>query len=280
MSKRCCESHIYCQNSDSQNETDLPSSGTRITSKALVWPTSELGNVCFHVEIIKEKGDSLWPVGWKHKPRRMHYPAEGFIVRKWMVVAKGTVSGVFSRKEVEAMGRKRDLFDADYHHYIMLSDLRRIEEFHQSRLISATKGKPMKERVRLFQYAIASRPYVERRHRAVEAVERKEGEQYRSEANFRQRNRWFIEEKKNGSDYRCEVCRKKMEEVYGYVGVQHIVAHHKNPIGGRKRSTKTTLADIALVCDNCHAMLHSPGPKRAPLKIGELRRLVKTGSAR
>lgn len=103
----------------------------------------------------------------------------------------------------------------------------------------------------------------------VEAFEAKEGERYRSEATFRARNRALIEAKKAKSDYRCEVCEMSFKEVYGEIGGKYIIAHHVIPIGGRKSASKTTLDDIALVCANCHDMLHRKDP---PMTIGELRR--------
>ena len=98
-----------------------------------------------------------------------------------------------------------------------------------------------------------------------------EGKQYRREATFRCRNQSLIEAKKAISDFRCEVCEFNFRETYGNIGDRHIVAHHIEPIGGRPTATKTTLNDLALVCDNCHAMLHTKDP---PLTVAELRQRV------
>jgi len=100
----------------------------------------------------------------------------------------------------------------------------------------------------------------------------KEGEQYRTEVKFRKRHRGLIEEKKENSDYRCEVCEMKFEEVYGDIGRDYIIAHHKEPIGSRKKASNTTLDDIALVCANCHAMLHR---RERLMSISELRRRIR-----
>jgi len=106
----------------------------------------------------------------------------------------------------------------------------------------------------------------------AKAVEAEEGARYTTEATFRARNRALIEAKKASSDYRCDVCGMGFEDVYGPIGREHIVAHHKYPIGRRKCASKTTMHDIALVCDNCHAMLHREDP---PLSIGALRRRLR-----
>lgn len=99
-----------------------------------------------------------------------------------------------------------------------------------------------------------------------------EGEKLKAETTFRKRNRALIEAKKANSNGRCEVCNFSFEKGYGGIGKGHIIAHHINPIGGRKRASRTTLDDIALVCSNCHDMLHKKNP---PMSIQRLRRRLK-----
>lgn len=103
-------------------------------------------------------------------------------------------------------------------------------------------------------------------------IEVEEGKQHRSENKFRERNRTIIEIKKSLSDYRCEVCNMKFIERYGKIGKKHIIAHHLNPIGSRSGSSVTTLDDIALVCSNCHDIIHKKNP---PYTINELRRMIR-----
>jgi len=98
-------------------------------------------------------------------------------------------------------------------------------------------------------------------------IEVEEGKRYKSEVNFRSRNRALVEAKKMNSNYRCEACGMTFKEVYGKIGDEYIIAHHKNPIGNIEKTATTTLDDIALVCANCHAMLHTKNP---PLSIDEL----------
>ncbi|MDA0525446.1 HNH endonuclease [Methanococcoides alaskense] len=94
-----------------------------------------------------------------------------------------------------------------------------------------------------------------------------EGEQYITETIFRKRNRQLIKQKKQDSDYRCEVCGMNYEEVYGEIGKNYIIAHHIEPIGSRNVSSPTTIDDIALLCSNCHNMIHKINP---PMSIEEL----------
>lgn len=107
-------------------------------------------------------------------------------------------------------------------------------------------------------------------HTTIESSEQKEaleGETYKTEAIFRSRNRTLIQAKKANSDYRCEVCGFSFKETYGVIGREYVVAHHLKPIAAGP--SKTTLDDIALVCANCHAMIHTKNP---PIPLEELLR--------
>jgi hypothetical protein len=53
----------------------------------------------------------------------------------------------------------------------------------------------------------------------------------------------------------CEICGFSFFEKYGELGQGFIEAHHKRPLSVT-RETKTTRVDIALVCSNCHRMIH------------------------
>ncbi len=107
----------------------------------------------------------------------------------------------------------------------------------------------------------------------IEAKEAVEGERYKAEAIFRKRSRALIEAKKAKSDGRCEVCGFGFKERYGTAVNDCLIAHHINPISGRAAASKTTLDDIALLCPNCHAVIHSFDE---PLSLERLRQLLKS----
>jgi len=102
-----------------------------------------------------------------------------------------------------------------------------------------------------------------------------EGQIYKKEANFRRRNGALIQAKKSNSDYRCEVCGFNFEKAYGSLGHDYIIAHHIEPLSGRTRPSITTLNDIALLCANCHAMVHIINP---PLSLDKLQKLLRLKS--
>lgn len=75
---------------------------------------------------------------------------------------------------------------------------------------------------------------------------------------------------KNGRLY-CEVCGFDYNEKYGTIGIDFIEAHHTIPISKLSAEANTKLKDIALVCSNCHRMLHR---KRPWLEMKKLKNLI------
>lgn len=82
---------------------------------------------------------------------------------------------------------------------------------------------------------------------------------------YRERNSKLIRtakeqfKKKNGTLF-CEVCKFNYTEKYGELGEDYIEAHHTIPVSELEEGSKTKLEDIALVCANCHRMLHRKRP--------------------
>jgi 5-methylcytosine-specific restriction protein A len=72
----------------------------------------------------------------------------------------------------------------------------------------------------------------------------------------------------------CEVCGFDFCSIYGERGRGYIECHHVQPLSTLRPGTKTRLIDLALVCANCHRMLHRsrPWPTIAELRA-ELVRL-------
>ena len=54
----------------------------------------------------------------------------------------------------------------------------------------------------------------------------------------------------------CEVCEFDFYKVYGDLGKGFIEAHHRVPLSELDSEKTTKLEDLALVCSNCHRMLH------------------------
>lgn len=63
-------------------------------------------------------------------------------------------------------------------------------------------------------------------------------------------------------DLRCEVCDFSFFETYGVRGKEFAECHHKNPLSDLSDTdtTRTKLDDLAIVCANCHRMIHRYKP--------------------
>lgn len=99
-------------------------------------------------------------------------------------------------------------------------------------------------------------------------LERKHRSRERNQAAIKAAKDAFV--KKHGKLF-CQICEFDFLGKYGEAGRGFIEGHHTIPISDLKGEVKTKARDIALVCANCHRMLHR---KRPWLKMNELKRLV------
>ncbi|MCI5145401.1 MAG: HNH endonuclease [Candidatus Electrothrix sp. AR3] len=70
----------------------------------------------------------------------------------------------------------------------------------------------------------------------------------------------------------CMICGFDFENKYGEKGQGFIEAHHTIPVSEMSPGQQTKIADIALVCSNCHRVLHRSRPW---LSINELKDIIK-----
>jgi len=74
----------------------------------------------------------------------------------------------------------------------------------------------------------------------------------------------------------CEVCGFSFYEKYGELGKGFIEAHHKTPLS-ESQEIKTTKNDIALLCSNCHRMIHknfSESDENSVMTVEELKKIM------
>jgi hypothetical protein len=69
----------------------------------------------------------------------------------------------------------------------------------------------------------------------------------------------------------CQICGFDFKKSYGEIGVGFIEAHHTIPVSNKRGILRTKPSDIAVVCPNCHRMLHR---KRPWLKMSDLKNLI------
>ena len=76
-----------------------------------------------------------------------------------------------------------------------------------------------------------------------------------------ERNGTLSKRAKQVHGYKCQICNFDFVKVYGTLGSKYIEAHHKIPLS-KLPENKTKLSakdDFAVVCANCHRMLHRKG---------------------
>ena len=69
----------------------------------------------------------------------------------------------------------------------------------------------------------------------------------------------------------CEVCDFDFHAIYGALGYGFAECHHRTPLSELPESTHTRLEDLAIVCANCHRMLHKARPWKT---IEELKKII------
>lgn len=69
----------------------------------------------------------------------------------------------------------------------------------------------------------------------------------------------------------CEVCNFNFEEVYGEIGTDYIEVHHTKAVSEMEEIIETKLDDLAILCSNCHRMIHR---KRPWLSIEKIKSLI------
>lgn len=76
-----------------------------------------------------------------------------------------------------------------------------------------------------------------------------------------ERNRSLAEEVKKQQGHACKVCGMNFLSVYGEIGKNFIEAHHLTPISAIKGQVATLdpIKDFAVLCSNCHRMIHRSG---------------------
>ena len=74
-----------------------------------------------------------------------------------------------------------------------------------------------------------------------------------------ERNRTAAKQAKKFHGTRCQACDLDFEERYGAIGKGFIGAHHLKPIASLEEGVAVTYdvaADFAVLCANCHRMIH------------------------
>jgi hypothetical protein len=92
----------------------------------------------------------------------------------------------------------------------------------------------------------------------------------------KERNRRLVRSKKDAvlattGRLLCEVCDFDFAVAYGSLGEGLAECHHRVPLADLKENHRTRLSDLAIICANCHQVIHRTRPM---LSVEELREIV------
>ncbi|MFF0302491.1 HNH endonuclease [Streptomyces sp. NPDC004562] len=71
---------------------------------------------------------------------------------------------------------------------------------------------------------------------------------------------------RSGGTLACEACGFDFEDVYGERGLGYVECHHVVPLH-EVGEAQTKLSDLALICANCHRMIHRRAPWPTPAEL-------------
>ena len=89
-----------------------------------------------------------------------------------------------------------------------------------------------------------------------------------------ERSRTLAKKAKSIHGYICQACGFDFHQVYGDVGQKYIEAHHLIPLSELAEGTPAQVDaknDFAVLCANCHRMIHRPG---APRQLKDFRAIL------
>jgi hypothetical protein len=88
----------------------------------------------------------------------------------------------------------------------------------------------------------------------------------------RERNQTVVRNKKRqAASLDCEVCGFSFSRAYGSAASDYCEVHHLLPLSDVEDSTQTRIGDLAILCANCHRVVHLHNP---PYTLTEVRSML------
>jgi hypothetical protein len=107
-----------------------------------------------------------------------------------------------------------------------------------------------------------------------------EGQRQRRETSFFLRNRSLVKKAKQKLGTICQCCGFIFLNKYGPIGEGFIECHHLKPLseryGQKSSSFRTGINDVAVLCSNCHRMIHKMMHKEKRwIELDEFKKLLR-----
>ena len=88
----------------------------------------------------------------------------------------------------------------------------------------------------------------------------------------RERSRAVVSaKKKQAASLNCEVCGFSFARAYGDLAGDYCEVHHLLPLSAVEEATKTRMKDLAILCANCHRVVHLRNP---PYTLDDVRSML------
>ena len=88
----------------------------------------------------------------------------------------------------------------------------------------------------------------------------------------RERNQMVVRnKKKQATSLDCEVCGFSFSRAYGSAASEYCEVHHLLPLSDVEHSTRTRMEDLAILCANCHRVVHLDNP---PHTLNQVRSML------
>ena len=105
-----------------------------------------------------------------------------------------------------------------------------------------------------------------------------EGQRQKRETYFFARHPHLAKQAKAHYGLECMACGFDFEEFYGPLGAGYAECHHLNPLAERPEAewsngTLTLISEVAILCANCHRMVHT---QRPPIPVKTLREAIES----
>lgn len=88
----------------------------------------------------------------------------------------------------------------------------------------------------------------------------------------RERNQTVVRnKKKQAPSLDCEVCGFSFDRAYGPAATDYCEIHHLQPLAEVEHTTRTRMEDLAILCANCHRVVHLHNP---PYTLKQVRSML------
>ena len=89
----------------------------------------------------------------------------------------------------------------------------------------------------------------------------------------RERNQTLVRKKKQTASLDCEICGFSSSRIYRGIAGDYCEVHHLLPLSRVEQTTSTRMEDLAILCANCHRVVHMRDDPE-PYTLNEVRNML------